>query len=43
MNSEEELYLGTAESEHVEMYLKAIWHMRETEGKGKSEVLLLKF
>ena len=29
MNSEEELYLGTAESEHVEMYLKAIWHMRE--------------
>ena len=29
MNSAEELYLGTAESEHVEMYLKAIWHMRE--------------
>ena len=29
LNSAEELYLGTAESEHVEMYLKAIWHMRE--------------
>jgi DtxR family transcriptional regulator, Mn-dependent transcriptional regulator len=35
MNSEEELYLGTAESEHVEMYLKAIWHMRERREKVK--------
>ena len=26
---EEELYVGTAESEHVEMYLKAIWYIRE--------------
>jgi DtxR family Mn-dependent transcriptional regulator len=26
---EEELYLGTAESEHVEMYLKAIWFIAE--------------
>jgi DtxR family Mn-dependent transcriptional regulator len=26
---EEPLYLGTAESEHVEMYLKAIWYIRE--------------
>lgn len=26
---EEELYIGTAESEHVEMYLKAIWYIRE--------------
>jgi len=25
----EELYVGTAESEHVEMYLKAIWYIRE--------------
>jgi DtxR family transcriptional regulator, Mn-dependent transcriptional regulator len=25
----EELYVGTAESEHIEMYLKAIWHIRE--------------
>jgi DtxR family transcriptional regulator, Mn-dependent transcriptional regulator len=26
---EEPLYLGTAESEHIEMYLKAIWYIRE--------------
>lgn len=26
---EEELYIGTAESEHVEMYLKAVWYIRE--------------
>jgi len=25
----EELYIGTADSEHVEMYLKAIWYIRE--------------
>lgn len=25
----EELYIGTAETEHIEMYLKAIWHLRE--------------
>lgn len=29
INTEEELYIGTAESEHIEMYLKAIWHIRE--------------
>lgn len=27
--SEEVLFVGTAEAEHVEMYLKAIWHIRE--------------
>ncbi len=26
---DEELFIGTAESEHVEMYLKAIWCIRE--------------
>lgn len=26
---DEELFIGTAESEHVEMYLKAIWYIRE--------------
>jgi DtxR family Mn-dependent transcriptional regulator len=26
---EEALYIGTAESEHIEMYLKAIWYIRE--------------
>jgi len=35
LNSDEELYLGTAESEHIEMYLKAIWHMREKNEKVK--------
>lgn len=28
-SGEEELFVGTAESEHVEMYLKAIWYIRE--------------
>jgi DtxR family Mn-dependent transcriptional regulator len=27
--NEEILFVGTAESEHVEMYLKAIWHLAE--------------
>ncbi len=26
---QEVLFVGTAEAEHVEMYLKAIWHIRE--------------
>jgi DtxR family transcriptional regulator, Mn-dependent transcriptional regulator len=26
---DEELYVDTAESEHIEMYLKAIWYIRE--------------
>jgi DtxR family transcriptional regulator, Mn-dependent transcriptional regulator len=28
--AEEELFVGTAEYEHIEMYLKAIWYIRET-------------
>ena len=32
VTKDEELYVDTAESEHIEMYLKAIWYMRE---KGK--------
>lgn len=28
-NRKEELYIGTASAEHVEMYLKAIWFIRE--------------
>jgi len=27
--SDESLFVGTAEAEHVEMYLKAIWHIKE--------------
>jgi DtxR family Mn-dependent transcriptional regulator len=29
VTNDEELFVGTAESEHVEMYLKAIWCIRE--------------
>jgi DtxR family Mn-dependent transcriptional regulator len=29
VTKDEELYVGTAESEHIEMYLKAIWYIRE--------------
>ena len=28
-NNDEVLFVGTAEAEHVEMYLKAIWHIKE--------------
>ncbi|MGI0039947.1 MAG: metal-dependent transcriptional regulator, partial [Nitrososphaera sp.] len=28
-SDEEELFIGTAGAEHVEMYLKAIWYIRE--------------
>ena len=27
--SEEVLFVGTAEAEHIEMYLKAVWHLKE--------------
>ena len=27
--NDEVLFVGTAEAEHIEMYLKAIWHLRE--------------
>ena len=29
INDDEILFVGTAEAEHVEMYLKAIWHIKE--------------
>jgi DtxR family transcriptional regulator, Mn-dependent transcriptional regulator len=35
MNQEEELFVGTAELEHLEMYLKAIWHIREKKEQVK--------
>ncbi|MGI0029411.1 MAG: metal-dependent transcriptional regulator [Nitrososphaera sp.] len=34
-SNDEELFVGTAESEHVEMYLKAIWFIREKGGDVK--------
>ncbi len=33
--SDETLFVGTAEAEHVEMYLKAIWHIKEQGGDVK--------
>ncbi len=27
--NEETLFVGTADAEHIEMYLKAIWHLKE--------------
>ncbi len=32
---DETLFVGTAEAEHVEMYLKAIWHIKEWGGDVK--------
>ena len=32
---DETLFVGTAEAEHVEMYLKAIWHIKERGGSVK--------
>ena len=29
LTDDETLFVGTAEAEHVEMYLKAIWHIKE--------------
>ena len=29
LNDDEALFVGTAEAEHTEMYLKAIWHIKE--------------
>jgi len=29
LKDQEVLFVGTAEAEHVEMYLKAIWHIKE--------------
>ena len=35
LNDGEVLFVGTAEAEHVEMYLKAIWHIKEKGGDVK--------
>ena len=34
-SNDEVLFVGTAEAEHVEMYLKAIWHIKERNEAGK--------
>ena len=35
LENDEVLFVGTAEAEHTEMYLKAIWHIREKGGEVK--------
>ena len=35
MAEEERLFVGTAEAEHVEMYIKAIWHIAEAGDEAK--------
>ena len=35
LNDDEILFVGTAEAEHTEMYLKAVWHIREKGGDVK--------
>jgi len=38
-NRDEVLFVGTAEAEHVEMYLKAIWHIKEKNEPVKISVI----
>ena len=37
--NDEVLFVGTAEAEHVEMYLKAIWHIKEKNEPVKISVI----
>ena len=38
-DKDEVLFVGTAEAEHVEMYLKAIWHIKEKNEPVKISVI----
>ena len=38
-NKDEVLFVGTADAEHVEMYLKAIWHIKEKNEPVKISVI----
>ena len=38
-NKDEVLFVGTAEAEHVEMYLKAIWHIKERNEPVKISII----
>ena len=38
-NNDEVLFVGTAEAEHVEMYLKAIWHIKERKEPVKNSTI----
>jgi len=37
--NDEILFVGTAEAEHIEMYLKAIWHIKERRRDVKTSIL----
>ena len=36
-SNDEVLFVGTADAEHVEMYLKAIWHIKERKEPVKNQ------
>jgi len=38
-NKDEVLFVGTADAEHVEMYLKAIWHIKERNEPVKISII----
>lgn len=42
MADEEVLFVGTAEAEHVEMYIKAIWHINEVGDEVKISTIAKK-
>ena len=42
MSGDEQLFVGTAEAEHVEMYIKAIWHITEVGGEAKISTIAKK-
>ena len=42
MPEDERLFVGTAEAEHVEMYIKAIWHIDEAGGDPKISTIARK-
>ena len=42
MSGDEQLFVGTAEAEHVEMYIKAIWHITEVGDEAKISTIAKK-
>lgn len=40
--ADEKLFVGTAEAEHVEMYIKAIWHIMEAHDEVKINTIAKK-
>jgi len=43
LKDDEVLFVGTAEAEHVEMYLKGIWHLKERNEQVKISSIASKF